>query len=314
MSSIHIIHENNQWIEPLRAALSARDVAYDECFMDRGTINPFSVPPVGIFFNKMSASSYTRDHLHAPDYTLALLSHLEASGRRVINGSNALRLEISKIEQYTRLHHAGIQIPRTVAAFGVHSILDAAKSFEKSFVLKPNRGGKGIGVQLFRSQKMLSEYLANNQAIISCDDIFLVQDYIEAETPIITRLEFIGGKFVYAVAVDTSQGFELCPAEACRIDQPAVSGEVCAINADDGLFKIISDFTHPIVQKLEGFLHDQKIDVAGIEFIVDKSGQTFVYDMNMNTNYNPAAEKKASVSALNSLIDFLSGEVNSIGL
>jgi hypothetical protein len=29
--------------------------------------------------------------------------------------------------------------------------------------------------------------------------------------PLITRAEFVGGKFIYAVEVDTSGGFELCP-------------------------------------------------------------------------------------------------------
>ncbi len=49
------------------------------------------------------------------------------------------------------------------------------------------------------------------------DGITLIQQYIEAPEPYITRCEFVGGQFVYAVKVDTSEGFELCPADACSI-------------------------------------------------------------------------------------------------
>ena len=36
----------------------------------------------------------------------------------------------------------------------------------------------------------------------------------------ITRAEFVGGRFLYAVEVDTSSGFELCPADACTVGWP----------------------------------------------------------------------------------------------
>ena len=44
--------------------------------------------------------------------------------------------------------------------------------------------------------------------------------------PLITRAEFIGGQFIYAVEVDTSDGFELCPADACAVGEafcPAIT-------------------------------------------------------------------------------------------
>ena len=43
-------------------------------------------------------------------------------------------------------------------------------------------------------------------------------------------LENYGGQFLYAVQVDTSEGFELCPADACRIDAADASG-VCPAQA-----------------------------------------------------------------------------------
>ena len=77
-------------------------------------------------------------------------------------------------------------------------------------ILKHNRAGKGLGVQLLRSLDALEEHLASSAFTQSVDGITLVQRYIEAPEPFITRVEFVGGKFLYAVRVDTSDGFELC--------------------------------------------------------------------------------------------------------
>jgi hypothetical protein len=50
----------------------------------------------------MIASSHTRGHRFAPEATAVLLAHLERHGRRVVNGSRALQLEVSKAAQYAR--------------------------------------------------------------------------------------------------------------------------------------------------------------------------------------------------------------------
>eukprot|EP00041_Stephanoeca_diplocostata_P008215 m.118773 g.118773 ORF g.118773 m.118773 type:complete len:90 (+) comp17223_c0_seq5:48-317(+) len=71
------------------------------------------------------------------------------------------------------------------------------------------------------------------------------------------------------------------------------------------LFHIMKDFHDPIVERLESFLRANEIEVAGIEFIRDASGSTHVYDINTNTNYNPAAEKQAGVSAVPRLAEYL---------
>lgn len=46
----------------------------------------------------------------------------------------------------------------------------------------------------------------------------MVQEYLPAAEPSITRVESVGGEYLYAVPVDTSEGgFELCPADSCGI-------------------------------------------------------------------------------------------------
>ena len=47
------------------------------------------------------------------------------------------------------------------------------------------------------------------------------------------------------------------------------------------------------------------IHIAGFKFILDKAGNTYVYDTNTNTNYNSAAEHRAGVSAMDRLAEYL---------
>src|SRR4030095_3315770 len=107
---------------------------------------------------------------------------------------------------------------------GKQHLAEAAANLGFPVILKHNRAGKGLGVRLFLSAAALAEHLASDDFQESVDGIMLVQRYIQAPAPFITRVEFIGGLFLYAVRVDTSQGFELCPADACRIDASAMVG------------------------------------------------------------------------------------------
>ena len=105
----------------------------------------------------------------------------------------------------------------------------------------------------------------------------------------ITRAEFVGGRFLYAVEVDTSDGFELCPADAC-----AIGDAFCPVGeAPRHKFSIIDGIPDTLRVRLERFLSATGIDVAGIEFISDAAKRVLVYDVNTNTNYNPDAEQRA---------------------
>lgn len=310
MKKVYIIHENEQWFEPLAKVFTEKKLPFESFYLDKGSINLSKFPPEGIFFSKISASSYLRDHTNSPDFAFVVFAWLETHKRRIINGTNVLRLELSKMEQYIRLKAAGFNVPNTVACFSKEDIIKSAENFKAPFILKPNRGGKGVGVKLFRSQQELEKYIHGNDYNAPVDNIMLLQEYIKSAEPMITRLEFIGGKFVYAVRVNTSQGFELCPAEACRVDAPpAEAKEVCMVDGNDGLFKIIKEFSDPIVGKLEAFLKKQQIEVAGVEFIRDENGRAYVYDINTNTNYNPEAENTAGIYAIPILTEFLKKEL-----
>ncbi|MGD6895499.1 ATP-grasp domain-containing protein [Bacillus infantis] len=308
MSKIHIIHENSEWTAHLTKRLEELGLPYEEWFLNEGIVDLTSAPPEGIFYSRMSASSHTRGNRFAPELTESVLSWLEQHGRTVFNGSRALRLEVSKVNQYTALNAAGIATPKTIAAVGKNQILEAAVKLDSApFITKHNRAGKGLGVQLFHSLDALREYVEGPNFEEPVDGITLIQEYIESPESYITRCEFVGGKFVYAVQVDTSEGFELCPADACQIgDLFCPVGEEVE---EKPKFKIIEGFNDPIIEKYERFLKENGIQIAGIEFIKNANGDIFTYDVNTNTNYNSDAEAKAGKYGMLEAAKFLGGEL-----
>ncbi len=105
---IHVIHENPEWLPPLAEALDAEGVPWRAWSLGEGVLDFDEAPPAGVFWSRMSASSHTRGHVAAKDHTRAVLSWLEAHGRRVVNGRRVLELEMSKVEQHAALRAAGI--------------------------------------------------------------------------------------------------------------------------------------------------------------------------------------------------------------
>jgi hypothetical protein len=287
---IHILHENPAWLPPLAGAFDRRGLPWTEWFLDAGTFDLAAPSPEGVFYNRMSASSHTRDHRFSAELTAAVLAWLTRWGRRVVNGPGALDLEISKARQYAALEQHGIDTPRTLLVAGRDGIVQAAERYFAGgpVILKPNRGGKGLGVRLFHTTAALAAYIDSSEYEPPVDGLHLLQEYIRSPRPVITRAEFVGGRFLYAVEVDTSQGFELCPADACAVgDANCPVGEAPAYK-----FRIVPGMPDGLRNRIERFLIDNDIEVAGVEFITDAAGRLLVYDVNTNTNYNAEAEAR----------------------
>ncbi|WP_439692489.1 ATP-grasp domain-containing protein [Curtobacterium sp. SP.BCo] len=316
---VYVIHENPEWFPPLAAAFEAEGVPVEEILLTEGQIDLGADPAPGVYWSRMSASSHTRGHEHSKEYTRAVLGWLERAGRQVVGGSHVLELEVSKVAQHGLLRDAGFDVPRTTAVFGTTTIEQAAHDFtggqDVPFITKHNQGGKGLGVRRFDSLAEFDAYVDSPEFEAPVDGITLLQEYLTAREPFITRVEFVGGEFVYAVRVDTSAGsFELCPADACEVPQ-VIAGAVCDVPGADApagvpaAFSVRTEVTaeHPLVQQLRTFLADQRITIAGVEFMETTDGRTVVYDINTNTNYNPAVEESAPASGPRSIARYLGG-------
>ena len=136
------------------------------------------------------------------------------------------------------------------------------------------------------------------------DGVLLVQAYIPPQHQQVIRMEFVAGKFMYAVRVNTGGGFELCPADACEVDPSQPNKTVPS-------FEIMPDFHIPEIVQCEAFLKANDIEIAGMEYLEDITGKRYFYDVNTNTNYNTEAEIKAGLklSGMQQLTHFLGQEL-----
>ncbi len=288
---IHIIHENDEWLPPFAAALDAEGLPWEAWHLDGGVIDLDAAPPEGVFWSRMSASSHTRGHLASKEHTRGVLSWLEGHGRSVVNGRRVLELEVSKVDQHAALRAAGFDVPRTFAVVGdLARASEVARQLPVPFITKDNQGGKGLGVQRFDTHEAFDRYLTEGIEP-PVDGTLLLQEYLQPVEPRITRVEIVGGEFVYALTADTTGGFELCPADACAVDD--------AFCPTDGgaKFRLRRDFTAEDAAPWVAFADAWGIGVGGFEFIETVDGRRVTYDINTNTNYNPDVEAEATLPA-----------------
>jgi len=272
-------------------------------------------PPDGVFWSRVSASSHTRGHPYAKELARGVLCWLEAHGRVVVNGRRVLELEVSKVDQLTALAAAGFDVPATIAVAGRDGLAAAARRMPAPFITKHNQGGKGLGVRLWSSHEELEAALAGPGWEDPVDGITLVQEYLRAAAPFITRAEFVGGEFRYALTADTARGgFELCPADACAVVPGAGPGAVLPGGggavpdpAAPSLFALRDGFDHPVIGRYRDFAAAHGIGIAGFEFIETADGRLVTYDVNTTTNYNAGVEAVAPRPALPAVARYLGG-------
>ncbi|MDE0834588.1 MAG: hypothetical protein OSA36_09875 [Acidimicrobiales bacterium] len=296
MSKIFVIHENSEWLPPFAVALDAEGVPWEEWYLVEGALDLDAVPPEGVFYSRMSASSHTRGHVASKDYTRSVLSWLESHGRLVVNGRRVVELEMSKVDQHTALRAFGFDVPSTVAVIGRHDLKVRARGMTLPFITKHNQGGKGLGVRRFDSLADFDDYVDGYDYEHPVDGITLLQEYLDPVGGHITRVEIVGGEFLYALTADTRAGFQLCPADEC--DDTSAGLGLCPadVQTAGSLFHWREGFRDPIIDRYLEFSRFWGIGIAGFEFIETEDGRLVTYDINTNTNYNPVVEEEAGRS------------------
>jgi glutathione synthase/RimK-type ligase-like ATP-grasp enzyme len=304
LPTIHVLYENPNWLPPLLDGLTSE--GFDSVRLvelTEGLIDPLQAPPEGIWINRISPSSHTRGHASTIELGREVLFWLQVHGRRVINGLDAFELEVSKLRQDLVLNRWGIRTPRTVLALGRDAILQAAVTFDGPFITKHNQGGKGLGIHLFQSVDALAEWLDDPAFDAGPGGKIILQEFIEAPEPYITRVEIVGGRFVLAMRSNTEQGFQLCPSDACQVQS---NPDVCPADGGGSKFSP-SALTEQdaIVQQYIAMCQGEGIDVAGIEFIEDARGNKYTYDINGTTNYSGALGKRIGIDGMREFARYL---------
>ncbi len=103
-----------EWFAPLFAELDRRGIPYARIPAHEHHFDPAErSAPYSLVVNRVSPSSYLRDHTGAIFHAQQYLAHLEEIGVPVVNGSRAYALEISKARQLSLLAALGVPHPRS---------------------------------------------------------------------------------------------------------------------------------------------------------------------------------------------------------
>jgi len=317
MSAIVISHEHPDWFKPLFAELEKRGIFYKSV---NPTEHEFAIeapkPDFDLFFNRMSPSAYLRNGVQGTFYTLNYLKYLEDHGVRVINGYKAFTYETSKALQLLLLQQLGIKYPKSRVVNHVSKVEAATEGLRFPIVIKANIGGSGAGIEKFNAIEDVRIAIANNQVDFGIDHTALVQEFIPARGGYITRVETLGGKYLYAIRVYINgDTFNLCPADICQTTtgQDLVRN-ACAVDAPKNGLKV-EGFTpsDEIIANIETIVQQSGIDVGGIEYIIDdRDGEVYYYDVNALSNFVADAVNVIGFNPHEKLVDYLEQELAAV--
>ncbi len=309
-----IYHEHPDWFRPLFAELDRRGIAYARI----DAREPFFYDPASggqefrVLFNRMSPSAYLRGGGSAILHTLNYLAHLERLGTRVVNGTRAFTYEISKALQLTLLADLGLPAPRSRVIHRGADAPAASAGLRFPVVVKANVGGSGAGITRFDSLDELQAAADADFIELGLDDVALVQEFVPARDGHITRVETLGGKYLYAINVFPEAGsFDLCPADACPTKDGAALASTptsaCALDAPKRGLRVEAVQPPPeVIQACERIAQAAGIDVGGIESMIDdRDGQRVYYDVNALSNFVADAPRVIGFDPHARLVDFL---------
>jgi D-alanine-D-alanine ligase-like ATP-grasp enzyme len=247
-------------------------------------------------------------------FTASFMAHLERLGVPVVNGLNGFSMEISKGRQLTLLESLGLGYPRAKVINHASKAVEASEGLRFPVVVKANIGGSGAGIVKFADRDTLAAAAKANQLDLGVDHTALVQEYVPARGGHITRVETLGGKYLYAIKVyTTGESFNLCPADICqRADGVELVRSACPVNAPKTGLRV-EGYTPPpeVISACEKIMQTAGIDVGGIEYMVDdRDGKIVYYDINALSNFVADAVNVVGFDPFARLVDYLVKRTN----
>ena len=307
---IAIYYEHPDWFRPLFTELDRREISHVRIDAAAHSYDPSETDsPYSLVFNRASPSAYLRGNAQVTFHTLNWLRHLERIGVPVVNGVTAYEMETSKAVQLDILSELGLPYPRARVINHASLATAAAEDLRFPVIVKANIGGSGAGITRFDSAESLAAAAARNSLDLGVDNVALVQELAPLRDGHITRVEVLNGKFLYAINVYPADGsFNLCPADICQTTNgQQLSRSACAVDAAKNGMRV-EGFTPPrdIVRQVEAIARRVKLDVGGIEYLVDdRDGRHYFYDINALSNFVADARNVVGFDPFERLVDYL---------
>jgi hypothetical protein len=307
---IAIYHEHPDWFRPLFAELDRREIPYVRLDAAAHTFDPSErTTPYSLVVNRASPSAYLRGHAQSTFYTLHWLRHIERLDIPVVNGSECYGYELSKATQLDVLDSLDLPYPRSRVINDPAQAVRAAEGLRYPVLVKANIGGSGAGIVKYETPEALEREVAGGNVFLGVDGTALVQEAAPLRDGHITRVETLGGKYLYAINVYPATGsFDLCPADACQTTNGVelVRG-ACAVDAPKtGLRVEAATPSAEIIAQVEEIARATHLDVGGIEYLVDdRDGKHYFYDINALSNFVADAENVIGFDPFVRLVDYL---------
>ncbi|HWH17213.1 MAG TPA: alpha-L-glutamate ligase [Allosphingosinicella sp.] len=274
---IALLYEHPSWFEPMFAALARRGIGFERIRLSDHLFDPASrAVPAPVVLSRVAMSSFLREADHGIFYAEALLAHWEANGARVMNGAGVLAVDSSKARQLSLIAGLGLAIPETRVVHRAQDLIAAAEGMAFPLLVKANIGGSGAGIVRYSSCEELAASIAQGTAPDSVDKVLLLQDYVPARGGSIVRVETLGGRYLYAIEVESGgDSFDLCPADACLAQPGRKAVRMTAVTPPDEL-----------IEASERIARAAGLDVGGVEYVVDdRDGTARFYDINALSNF-----------------------------
>jgi hypothetical protein len=307
---IAIYYEQPNWFVPLFKQMDARGVNWiklDARYHQYDAASPER--EYSLLFNRMSPSAWQRGVGHGIFYTLNYLKHLEDKGVRVVNGYRAFTHETSKALQLALLERLGLPYPKARVINHPSQAVSATEEIGYPLILKPNIGGSGAGIKRFSSRSELQAAVDEGSLHFGIDNTALIQECFTARDGIITRVEVLGGKYLYAIQIHiTGETFDLCPADICKNTKgEELTRIACPVDAPKTGMTVERYQAPPkVIADVERIMQNAGIEVGGVEYVIDEStGRQLYYDINALSNFVADPERMLGFNPYGRLADFL---------
>ncbi|MES2903665.1 MAG: alpha-L-glutamate ligase [Pseudomonadota bacterium] len=272
-----ILFEHPTWFEPLFDALERRGLPFEKILLTDHRFDPADrSAPAPLILSRVAMSGFLRDPEHGIFYATALLDHWRRCGATIVNGADTLAIDSSKARQLSLITGLGHAVPATRVVHRAADLLAATEGMAWPLLVKANIGGSGAGIARYASRAELERSIAEGTVPTSIDRVLLVQDYVPPRGGTILRIETLGGRFLYALEVESGgEDFDLCPADACL-----------ARPGRKTLAMTVVEPAPAIVAAAEAIAQAAGLDVGSVELVIDdRDGVARFYDINALSNF-----------------------------
>jgi biotin carboxylase len=203
----------------------------------------------------------------------------------------------------------GLPYPKARVINHVSQALGAAEAIGYPVVVKPNIGGSGAGIEKFSSTEALRGAVDENRLYFGIDSTALVQEAFTPRDGVITRVEVLGGKYLYAIKIHTTgESFNLCPADICQSTKGEELTRIACPADAPRTGMTVEGYEPParVIEDAERIMALAGVEVGGIEYATDdRTGRQVYYDVNALSNFVADPVRVIGFDPYTRLADFL---------